>query len=80
MIATFVGGPRHGSHDSIEHPPLTMEANNAGGSPMQYELRSASTTQVAQRIQVQVFYAPALMRTDEFTLLIKRLLVPPELA
>lgn len=78
MIATFVGGPRHGSHHSMEHPPLTMDADNVDGTQMRYERRNAPEGCVQQRIAVQIFYAPGQMLQEEFNRLIARLQVPGE--
>lgn len=78
MITTFVGGPRHGSHLSMEHPPLTMEADNADGTQTRYECRSAPSARMQKHTTVQVFYAPKKMLQDEFNRLITRLQVPEE--
>lgn len=78
MIATFVGGPHHGNHQSMERPPHTVTADNADGTQTQYERRLVSAGDPKQRVAVQVFYAPALMPTEEFVRRSRKLRVPSD--
>lgn len=78
MIATFVGGPRHGSHQAMERPPHTMTADNVDGTQTQYERRLVSAEDAKQQVAVQVFYAPALMPVEEFTRRSRKLRVPSD--
>ena len=79
MIATFVGGPDHGNHRSMEFPPLTVMADNIDGTQMQYKRRLISANDAKQQIAVQVFYAPLRMPKEEFARLSKQLHVPSDL-
>lgn len=78
MIVTFVGGPHHGNHQSMEHPPLTVRADNVDGTHMQYKRRLSPANDL-QQIAVQVFYAPIRMQKKEFTRLSMELRVPSDL-
>lgn len=78
MIATFVGGPHHGNHQSMEHPPLTVRADNVDGTQMQYRRRLSPANNL-QQIAVQVFYAPIRMQKKEFARLCMSLRVPSDL-
>ena len=79
MIATFVGGPRHGNHQSMEHTPLTVDMDKTDGTQMQYKRRVVSAADMQQqRIIVQVFYAPPQMPNKEFMRLRRTLCVPSD--
>jgi len=74
MIVTFVGGPQHGVHQSIEDPQPSMEGSNADGSAMEYLHRQSVQNLV--EVVVQIFYAPLKMSADEFSRLSNNLRVP----
>ena len=78
VIVTFVGGPRHGNHQSVERLPHAVMADNPDGTQMQYERRPMSAGEAKQRIAVQVFYAPALMPIEEFVRRSRKLQVPAD--
>lgn len=74
MIVTFVGGPWHGAHQSIEDPQPTMEAANQDGSPMEYLHRESLLN--LKDVVVQLFYAPMQLTAEEFSRLSTNLRVP----
>ncbi len=76
MIATFIGGPRHGIHTAIEDPPARVEVEALDGSAVRYERRPPSAEDAQRRDTVQVFYAPIWMPVEEFLRRSKCLHVP----
>lgn len=68
MRATFVGGPRHGTHEEMENPPERLMANNPDGTTLVYNKRSEQAEGVGNfpMRTFQVWYAPLNMSAEEF--------------